>query len=201
MLALAVSGALLVVAFAAAPSANASTLYACVKKKSGAVRLVSKSTKCKKSEKKVSWNTEGPAGLRGPQGLDGKAGGEGKGGAEGKSGLAGAAGTARAYAFMETPGVTACKLLSGETKNFTACSRPTTGIYCLTPAAGIDPTVFPAFVTVEWGRSSGSTLAAFVEDANLFGATDDCGTTRYEVRTYNFSSTPSDAVAFYILVP
>jgi hypothetical protein len=193
------AGALLIAAFAVAPTANAGTLYACVKK-SGSAHIYTKKPKCKKHETKLSWNTQGLSGLRGvpgPQGLPGAAGSEGK---VGPTGSTGPAGTARAYALMSTPGSEPCEFLSAETKNFTSCTRPTTGIYCLTPAAGINPNTSPAFVTVEWGFSSGNSLAAFVEDTNVFGETDDCGTGAYEVRTYNFKGEATDSVAFYILV-
>jgi hypothetical protein len=194
-----VSGALLLLATFAAgpPQANASKIYACVKK-NGTARFVKKSTKCKKGESKLSWNSEGPAGPAG-KGLQGIPGAEGKTGSEGKIGPEGKPG-ARAYAYMTTPGAASCELLPAETKNFIACSRPATGIYCLTPAAGINPTNSLAFVTVEWGRSSGSLLAAFVEDAGMDGTTDACGAARFEVHTYDFAGKPSDSVAFYILV-
>jgi hypothetical protein len=197
MAVLAASGALLLTALAAAPAADAGTIYACVKK-NGSARFVKKSTKCKKGESKLSWNSEGPAGKAGPQGLQGTPGTEGKAGSEGKTGPAG---TARAYAFMSSPGKASCELVPALTKNFTACSRPEVGVYCLTPAAGINPTTSLAFVTVEWGRSSGNSLAAFVEDAGFFGSTDTCGTSAFEVQTYDFSPKASDKVAFYILVP
>ncbi len=50
---LAGAGALLVACCAMASQAQAATTYACVKKKGGSVRLVSKTSKCKKGESKV----------------------------------------------------------------------------------------------------------------------------------------------------
>jgi hypothetical protein len=76
---LATVGALMIAALAMAPQSQASTVYACVKKKSGTPRIVSKSTKCKKGEKKLSWGTQGPAG---------KNGGTGAAGAKGETGPA-----------------------------------------------------------------------------------------------------------------
>lgn len=55
----------------AAVVAPAKTLYACQKKKTGALRIVKKSKKCKKSEKKISWNTKGPKGDKGDIGNPG----------------------------------------------------------------------------------------------------------------------------------
>ncbi len=84
--ALLAGGAMLLAALAAAPRAEAAVIYVCVKKSDGAMRLVSKSSKCKHGEKKLSWTTEGPAGKNGSNGsngLEGKPGGEGKAGANG----------------------------------------------------------------------------------------------------------------------
>jgi hypothetical protein len=57
----------LAVALGAAPKAEAATLTACVKNKTGEMRLVTgkkSKKKCPKGWRKVSWNTEGPAVLR-----------------------------------------------------------------------------------------------------------------------------------------
>jgi hypothetical protein len=82
----ATAGALLLAAFAAAPQAQAATIYACVKKKGGTARFVSKSAKCKKGESKISWNSEGPAGKNGASGASGASGANGKDGAPGANG-------------------------------------------------------------------------------------------------------------------
>lgn len=86
MAVLAATGALLLAVFAAAPQAEASTLYACVKSKSGTARVFTKKPKCKKGESKISWNTTGPAGKNGANGANGSNGTNGK---EGKEGAAG----------------------------------------------------------------------------------------------------------------
>ena len=83
---LAAAGALLTVAFATAPPADAATIYACVKKRSGAVRIVSQSAKCKKSELKLSWNTTGRNGANGRSGTNGAQGAAGKEGTRGETG-------------------------------------------------------------------------------------------------------------------
>jgi hypothetical protein len=64
------AGALLLAAFAIAPTAGAATLYACVKK-NGTAHIYAKKPKCKKHESKLSWNTEGAAGRNGSNGLNG----------------------------------------------------------------------------------------------------------------------------------
>ncbi|MGD0272320.1 MAG: hypothetical protein ABSB96_01090 [Gaiellaceae bacterium] len=63
-------------------ASSAGTLHACANKKTGALRLASK---CKKSEKKVSWNVRGARGVAGPAGVAGLAGAAGTAGATGPS--------------------------------------------------------------------------------------------------------------------
>jgi hypothetical protein len=60
-----------------------STYNACVKKSSGAMRIVSASKKCAKKERKISWNAPG---VPGPQGLQGEPGPAGEDGADGADG-------------------------------------------------------------------------------------------------------------------
>jgi hypothetical protein len=80
----------LLAAFAMASQADAATLYACVNKEGGSMRLVSQRAKCTKSERKVSWSTSGPAGRKG---ADGKNGANGVNGANGANGANGTNGT------------------------------------------------------------------------------------------------------------
>ncbi|MGA8353130.1 MAG: hypothetical protein WB698_03070 [Solirubrobacteraceae bacterium] len=76
-----VGASLLLIALGTAASASAATIYACQKKKGGTIRIVSAKTKCnKKTEKKISWNTEGPAGKNGSNGANGANGKEGAAG-------------------------------------------------------------------------------------------------------------------------
>jgi hypothetical protein len=88
---LAGAGALLLAALTAAPAADAATVYACVKNKGGSLRIVSKSVKCHKGEKKVSWSSEGPPGKAGANGVNGANGSPGPPGPQGPQGPAGAA--------------------------------------------------------------------------------------------------------------
>jgi hypothetical protein len=76
---------LLVSAFAAAPQADAATLYACVKK-NGAARVYTKKPKCKKGETKLSWNSDGVQGRNGLNGLNGLNGPNGANGSSGTNG-------------------------------------------------------------------------------------------------------------------
>ena len=102
----------------------------------------------------------------------------------------------RAYALVDPIGLA---LIAASTKNFTSVRRPSTGVYCLTAGGGIAPSSFgpAAFVTVEWGFSTGNSLAAFDDSFN----TNDCLSTEFEVQTYDFSGTLSNGVAFRIFVP
>jgi hypothetical protein len=81
-------GALLAT-LAMAPNAQAATYYACVKKKGGSIRIVSKATKCKRSERKISFNSEGAPGRNGLNGRNGKNGAKGINGTNGANGTNG----------------------------------------------------------------------------------------------------------------
>lgn len=98
-------GVLLMTAFAATAEANATVIYACIAKTSGAARIVSKTAKCKKGESKLSWNAQGPAGATGETGTTGATGKEGSAGKEGgpgKEGTPGKNGTNGAVAGFST---------------------------------------------------------------------------------------------------
>jgi len=69
-----------------APRADAATIYACVKKKDGSARFVTRTTKCRRGETKLQWNSEGPAGPRGATGSQGSAGLQGAQGVQGNPG-------------------------------------------------------------------------------------------------------------------
>jgi hypothetical protein len=81
----------LVAAFGVAPSAQAATYYACVSKKSGAIHIVGRRSKCRKGERKISLISEG---VPGKNGLNGKNGTNGRNGKNGKNGAAGLTGFA-----------------------------------------------------------------------------------------------------------
>jgi hypothetical protein len=131
---------------------------------------------------------------RGPQGLAGVQGSPGQQGQKGDPGMAGAPGTARAYALVNTgPGFT------GPHPGFTSVVHGAfTGVYCLTPDAGIDPTQYPAVVSPEIAASPNNTvLAAFDRSDN------QCSAGQYEVRTFNAGVNPIALAyeGFTIVVP
>jgi hypothetical protein len=72
------AGTLLLAVLALAPRADAATIYACIKKKTGTARFVSRTTKCKRGETKISWNSQGPAGTPGTPGAKGETGSKGE---------------------------------------------------------------------------------------------------------------------------
>jgi len=72
-----------------APAAPASTINACQAKKGGAIRVITSKAKCKKTEKKIKWNTTGSAGKNGTNGSNGTNGTNGSNGAAGATGLPG----------------------------------------------------------------------------------------------------------------
>lgn len=78
----------LVLCCVTASVAQAAAIYACVKPKSGATRIVAAKAKCRRGEQKLSWNTAGP---RGPAGANGRSGANGAAGGEGKAGTNGVA--------------------------------------------------------------------------------------------------------------
>ena len=93
-LALLAAAAVLLAALLIAPRAEAASIYACQKKKGGTLRLVTSKTKCKKTEKKIKWNTTGTAGKNGTNGTNGT-GANGNNGANGTNGTNGAPGEPR----------------------------------------------------------------------------------------------------------
>jgi Collagen triple helix repeat (20 copies) len=62
------------------------TYYGCVNNSSGDIRIVSKSTVCKSTEHKISWNQVGPKGPKGNTGAQGPQGPQGPKGATGAQG-------------------------------------------------------------------------------------------------------------------
>ncbi len=91
LLALAGSAAF-AVARDAVTGAQSTTFYACVTKEYKTLNLTTRSKRCPKGQKKISWNAKGRDGARGPAGRTGAAGAPGLAGAPGAVGAAGPAG-------------------------------------------------------------------------------------------------------------
>src|SRR4051794_35288342 len=95
-------------AYATGLTSSATTIRACAAKSNGALRAVNARTPCRKSERRLTWNTAGPRGVRGVQGPAGIAGALGPAGPQGPAGgqgPAGPAGPARAPGGAAGPGV------------------------------------------------------------------------------------------------
>ena len=97
-------------------STSASTIHACVHKKSGAARIVTARKRCKRTERRVTWNRVGPAGADGVAGATGPAGPAGPAGAPGANGGQGEPGQ---KGDQGPPGITAFNDLDGM-----PCTRP-----------------------------------------------------------------------------
>ena len=68
---------------------SATIYYGCVNNTTGDIRIVSKSTVCKSTEHKISWDQTGPQGPKGPQGPQGLKGPQGAQGPQGPQGAQG----------------------------------------------------------------------------------------------------------------
>ena len=77
-------------------NATGTSIKACAKKSNGAMRLIDVSKKCKKSERTLTWGTQGSAGATGPAGSNGGT------GATGANGAAGANVLSTAYVFTNS---------------------------------------------------------------------------------------------------
>jgi hypothetical protein len=108
-------GILLSLALPTASSAQASIIYACVKKKGGAVHVVSKNARCNRREAKRSWNRAGPTGATGPVSASGASGANGAGGLNGSNGVTGATGPTGATTETSTAGATGANGSNGVT--------------------------------------------------------------------------------------
>jgi hypothetical protein len=121
------------VALAAQPGGrrpSTAAINACVKKKSGLVRVVGSAGGCRKGESRLTWNVQGPAGPRGasgaageigPAGPAGPVGPAGPPGAKGDTGARGATGPAGAAGLAGPQGPAAPALASLEILNGIAC--------------------------------------------------------------------------------
>jgi hypothetical protein len=121
-------GAIAATSIVGETSAPRTTKFSACVKRSGAMRMVSQRTRCKRRERKITWNQAGqvgpvgpagtpgapgapgapgppgPQGPGGPQGISGAQGIQGVQGEQGEQGARGPAGTARAYALVRMDG-------------------------------------------------------------------------------------------------
>lgn len=163
----------------AATSNSSGVIHACAAKHGGSLRLAQH---CRKKERAVSWNVRGIPGQNGTNGTNG---------------ANGTPGSARAYARV-LPSATTPTFDPARTKNFVAVDKGTSGlagVYCLTPAAGIDPATTPFFVSADWVNTpaTGDSVAYYHPGGN-------CPASKFEVITAN-EGTRVDTIGFTVMVP
>jgi hypothetical protein len=144
------------------------------------------------SLQKADLSKKAVAALKGNRGAQGAQGSPGPAGAPGAAGATGPAGTARAYAEVDS---TTPSLVTARTKNITAVSRPSTGTYCLTPAAGIDPR------TVATVASEDFELSPVDGIVQVTGTGTDCPAGQFEVQTDDTSGFLVNTISFHLIAP
>jgi hypothetical protein len=131
---LAAAGSLLFTGCVVAQQSEAATFTACVKKKSGAVRLVSKTTKCKKGESRVSWGSAGPPGKDGAPGVQGVPGAGGPQGGTGPVGNVGPQGPgAQTISLSAKVGITESETVRLATFKLKCTAGPNLGLEITEP--------------------------------------------------------------------
>jgi len=144
------------------------------------------------SLQKGDLSTKAVAALKGNRGAAGAQGSPGPAGASGAVGATGPAGTARAYAEVDS---TTQSLVTARTKNITAVARPSTGTYCLSPAAGIDPRAVAIVATEDFELSSEDGIV------QVTGTGTDCPAGQLEVQTDDTGGFLANTISFHLIVP
>ncbi|MBS1679686.1 MAG: hypothetical protein JST08_20145 [Actinobacteria bacterium] len=128
-------------------------------------------------------STKAKAALTGPVGPKGAT------GPAGPAGAAGAPGSARAYGETSND---AGSLIEARSKNATV-RHPATGIYCITPGAGIDPASAALLVSADFANSGTSKTIAQIRSTNI-----DCNNGELEVRIWNDGAAKDAQFSFLI---
>jgi collagen type I alpha len=98
-----VAGGVTFVAGASVEKKSVDTIHACAKKKDGRLRTVAGAANCRRDERALQWNVQGP---KGDPGSEGPAGPAGPAGTAGQTGAAGPMGPAGAVGPAGPPGAT-----------------------------------------------------------------------------------------------
>jgi hypothetical protein len=145
----------------------------------------------------------GFAGKTGKMGLPGKPGPQGPVGLTGPVGPAGPAGTARAYAVVDASLVASTPstagLVSAQTSHIVAVSQPVgeEGVYCLAPAAGINPAADTAVASPEASYSLKEEIGLVAVNAKSAHCPGS-----FEVDTYApVTAKLANGYAFTVIVP
>jgi hypothetical protein len=147
---------------------------------------------------KGATGAKGAPGAKGGVGAKGDRGAQGERGLTGPQGIQGVAGNPGAYATILTEDPLR---FEGTHPGFTAVARPDSeaaGVYCLTPASGVD--IAHPVASLDASNSDGSGL--LVEP--LAGGVVACDPGQLEVRTYTLEEVPpalTDNASFTVFVP
>jgi hypothetical protein len=160
--------------WAVAATAGSPLIRACANKRTGALRL---GTRCRRNERRVTWNQIGPRGATGPRGRSGAVGRTGGTGATGATGAAGAQGPSGPGAHSFTTSVSAGSgevLLTQLTNGVTV-----TGVCETTTVALAIKGV--AFLTMSGTSAEGATLASADQNAPGTNEVSDSSSVDYDV--------------------
>lgn len=132
--------------------------------------------------------------------LRGQRGASGPAGPQGPTGATGPAGTAIAYA--QTSGAA---YVSDRTKGFDGITRPSTGLYCLSPTPAVIAQAFlpdgdpnrPFVASIEYGNTTTQTDTLSVQ---VRGINAECPNNTFEVHTYR-NGALSNTIAFTVVIP
>jgi hypothetical protein len=171
---LAATGALVLAAsgFAIAATGSSGVINACAAKRGGALRVAKK---CRHTEKRVSWNRQGPAGAAGQTGQNGQPGTNGQNGQAGQNGLDGqngAPGSARAYGRVLADGT----LDTAHSKNVTGSTKVGSSEYCVA-VSNATPADSVMVASPDYFEATGAEIIAPENPA------DACSAGQFEVET------------------
>jgi len=112
------------------------------------------------------------------------------------AGSEGDQGTGTAYALVDPNGGVP-QLIGAHTSGFIAVSSPIPGIYCLTPATGVDVAHTAAVASEEAFYSNALGFPTVRYDANHV----NCTVKQLEVKTFDQSAALTSQIAFTVNVP
>lgn len=131
---------------------------------------------------------------RGPRGPRGKRGKVGPQGPQGAQGAQGAPGSAKAWALVSPTGTLI------RSSNIASISHPGTGVYCITPANGVNATNSVGLATLDWADLSvlNQDQVTVASQATIY---NECApNTQFEVRTSSETGTAEND-GFSFMVP
>ncbi|MGZ6725173.1 MAG: collagen-like triple helix repeat-containing protein [Solirubrobacteraceae bacterium] len=162
-------------------SSKTKTITVCADKKTGVLHLKTRG-RCKSSQARVSWNQQGPQGVRGPQGTAGARGATGAQGAQGPQGAAAVsvwANVTDSGSVLAGQGVSVQRVSAGTyqvTITDPACAHgsnaPVVSVSDSNPPAGQSAGAFPVAWYGATGANQQFTVFTGVVAAGSFTATD-----------------------------